>query len=60
MCGLALPLTVHSSSTMTVPVKVFGPVDVKSAVNAFAGWPSCCAVPVQWPVKSYDAATAGP
>ena len=52
MCRLVLPMAVHASSTVTVPVKVFGPVDVKSAINGFAGCPSCCAVPVQWPVKS--------
>ena len=33
MCRLVLPMAVHASSTVTVPVKVFGPVDVKSGID---------------------------
>src|SRR4029077_5940099 len=49
------------SATTSVPVKVFAPVAVKSAVKvAAADWPVSGAWPVQWPVKSYGAAANAP
>ena len=33
----ARPAALHGRSAVTVPVKVFGPVEVKSATSAFAG-----------------------
>src|SRR5215510_10150604 len=60
LCRLSLPVVGHASSAVTVPVKVFTPLEVKSAVSAFSGCPSACVVPVQWPVTSNGGAAAGP
>jgi hypothetical protein len=59
LCRLSLPLTGHASSAVIVPVKVFAPVEVKSAMSVL-DWPSCSALPVQWPVTSNGTAAADP
>ena len=63
---LALPFTVHWAGLSSppaapiVPVKLFAPLPVKSAVNVTADLPRSCALPIHWPAKLNGATATAP